>query len=182
MASEAFFRVHQDAYLINVLRLRIEDGIWHSSWLFRTAGELYQSSTRPNVIPSVAPTPPANHPYRLHSFLSREASKRRICRLNAKHPSRSFFSRMKVRRKRIRPESDPENMNETRPRDKATVEQQEMIEQIVHIDSTNTDTILVGSKHEETKQRRANYSRGYDYAVSSDRPRPRSSRRCYEHF
>ena len=98
--------------------------------------------------------------------------KRRIGRMNVKQPSRFFLSRMNVRRKRIRPESDPENMNETLPRDKATLEQQETIEQIVHMNSTNTGTILVGGEHKETKQRRANYSRGYDYLFPRIDPDP----------
>src|SRR5215469_50845 len=60
-----------------------------------------------------------------------------------------FMAWSELRRKRIRPESDPENMNETLPRDKATLEQQETIEQIVHMNSTNTGTILVGGEHKE---------------------------------
>ena len=98
--------------------------------------------------------------------------KRRIGRLNAKHPSGSLFSRIKVRRKRIRAESDPENMNETRPRDKATPEQQETVEQIVYMDAANTETILVGGKHEESKQRRVDYRTGYDYLFPRIDPDP----------
>jgi len=54
-------------------------------------------------------------------------------------------------------------MNEIHSREKTNPEQQETIEQIVHMDSTNTSTKLVGGEHEETKQKRVNFSIGYDY-------------------
>ena len=63
-------------------------------------------------------------------------------------------------------------MNEANPRDKATLEHQETVEQIVHMGSTNAGTMLVGSEHKEIKQKRANFSRGYDYLFPRIDPDP----------
>ena|SRR5579871_1464682 len=90
-------------------------------------------------------------------------SKQRTGRSRAKHSHRSFLSRIQARRKQVRSKSDLENMNEIQSRDKTNPEQQDTVEQIVHMKSANTSKILVGGELEDTKQRRANYSRGYDY-------------------
>lgn len=89
--------------------------------------------------------------------------KRVIGRLSATHSPRSVLSRIQARRKQVRSEPDPENINEIHSGNWTNLEQQETADQIVHVDSTNTNTILMGGEQEKTKQRRANYSRGYDY-------------------
>ena len=89
--------------------------------------------------------------------------KRRVGRSNAKHPFRSFLSRIQTRRKRTGPDSGPEKTNEAHPRDMTTPAQQKTIKQIEHTDSANTGTTFVKGEREESKQRSANYGGGYDY-------------------